>query len=70
MTEGKVRGLIELADAELDAVAGGAASFPRFDQHKNHPIQVPIGTPIALEFIAAALLLLPQILGPLPASRS
>ena len=35
----------------------------KFKQHKDNPTQVPIGTPIALVFIAAALLFLPTILG-------
>lgn len=34
----------------------------KFKQHKDNPTQVPIGTPIALVFIAAALLFLPSIL--------
>ena len=34
----------------------------KFKQHKDNPTQVPIGTPIALVFIAAALLFLPTIL--------
>lgn len=35
----------------------------KFKQHKDNPTQIPIGTPIALVFIAAALLFLPSILG-------
>jgi intracellular multiplication protein IcmD len=35
----------------------------KFKQHKDNPTQTPIGTPIALVFIAAALLFLPSILG-------
>lgn len=35
----------------------------KFKQHKDNPTQIPIGTPIALLFIAAALLFLPTILG-------
>jgi intracellular multiplication protein IcmD len=35
----------------------------KFKQHKDNPTQIPIGTPIALTFIAAALLFLPTILG-------
>jgi intracellular multiplication protein IcmD len=35
----------------------------KFKQHKDNPTQIPIGTPIALIFIAAALLFLPTILG-------
>lgn len=34
----------------------------KFKQHKDNPTQIPIGTPIALVFIAAALLFLPSIL--------
>ena len=34
----------------------------KFKQHKDNPTQVPIGTPIALIFVAAALLFLPSIL--------
>lgn len=38
-------------------------SIMKFKQHKDNPTQIPIGTPIALLFIAAALLFLPSILG-------
>jgi len=34
----------------------------KFEQHKDNPTQVPIGTPIGLVFVAAALLFLPSIL--------
>ena len=34
----------------------------KFKQHKDNPAQIPIGTPVALVFIAAALLFLPTIL--------
>ena len=34
----------------------------KFKQHKDNPTQIPVGTPIALVFIAAALLFLPTIL--------
>lgn len=33
----------------------------KFKAHKDNPTQIPIGTPIALIFIAAALIFLPQI---------
>lgn len=33
----------------------------KFKMHKDNPTQVPIGTPIALIFIAAALIFLPTI---------
>jgi intracellular multiplication protein IcmD len=45
--------------------AGFAFSLPSlvtFTQHKDNPTQIPVGTPIALLFIGAALLFLPTIL--------
>ena len=33
----------------------------KFKAHKDNPQQIPVGTPIALVFIAAALIFLPQI---------
>lgn len=33
----------------------------KFKQHKDNPTQIPVGTPIALVFIAAALIFLPTI---------
>lgn len=45
---------------------GGAAfaigAIFKFKQHKDNPTQIPIGTPIALLFVGAALLFLPTIL--------
>ncbi len=35
----------------------------KFKAHKDNPTQIPIGTPIALIFIAAALIFLPTIFG-------
>ncbi len=35
----------------------------KFKAHKDNPTQIPVGTPIALIFIAAALLFLPSIFG-------
>lgn len=35
----------------------------KFKQHKDNPQQIPIGTPIALLFIAAGLIFLPTIFG-------
>ena len=40
----------------------GVAAIFKFKQHKDNPTQVPIGTPISLVMIAAALLFLPSIL--------
>jgi hypothetical protein len=38
------------------------AAILKFKQHKDNPTQIPIGTPIALIFIAALLLFLPTLL--------
>lgn len=37
------------------------AAIFKFKQHKDNPTQIPMGTPIALVFIAAALIFLPTI---------
>ena len=42
--------------------AFAAASILKFKSHKDNPTQIPIGTPIALVAVAAALLFLPTIL--------
>ncbi len=45
-------------------LAGGAfavGAIMKFKQHKDNPQQIPIGTPIALLFIAAALMFLPTV---------
>lgn len=34
----------------------------KFKQHKDNPTQIPVGTPIAMLFIASALLFLPSLL--------
>lgn len=39
------------------------SAIMKFKQHKDNPQQEPIGKPIGLTFIAAALLFLPSILG-------
>lgn len=39
------------------------SSLLKFKQHKDNPQQIPIGTPIALLFIGAALVFLPTIIG-------
>lgn len=51
------------AGAYLGGLAFAIGSIMKFKQHKDNPTQVPIGTPIALLLIAAALLFLPSILG-------
>ena len=35
----------------------------KFKQHKDNPTQIPIGTPIAMVFIAVSLVFMPTILG-------
>jgi len=47
----------------LAGLGFSVAAIMKFKQHKDNPTQIPIGTPIALVFIAAALLFLPTILG-------
>lgn len=41
----------------------GVGTILKFKQHKDNPTQIPIGTPISMAFIAAALLFFPTILG-------
>ncbi|MBV8547326.1 MAG: nitrile hydratase subunit alpha [Acidobacteria bacterium] len=49
------------AGSYLAGLAFSIGAIMKFKQHKDNPTQVPIGTPIALVFIAAALLFLPSI---------
>ena len=51
------------AGSYLTGLGFSIGAIMKFKQHKDSPNQVPIGTPIALVFIAAALLFLPTILG-------
>ncbi|KTD56369.1 IcmD (DotP) [Legionella santicrucis] len=51
------------AGSYLAGLAFSIAAIMKFKQHKDNPTQIPIGTPIALVFIAAGLLFLPSILG-------
>lgn len=49
----------------LSYVAGlgfAAGAVLKFKQHKDNPTQIPIGTPIAMLGVAAALLFLPTVL--------
>jgi len=50
------------AGSYLAGLGFSIGAIMKFKQHKDNPTQVPIGTPIALVFIAAALLFLPSIL--------
>ncbi len=50
------------AGAYLGGLAFSVGAIMKFKQHKDNPTQVPVGTPIALVLIAAALLFLPSML--------
>lgn len=50
------------AGSYLAGLAFFISAIMKFKQHKDNPTQIPIGTPIALVFIAAALLFLPGTL--------
>ncbi len=48
----------------ISVVAGvgfAIAAVFKFKQHKDNPTQIPVGTPIALVFIAAALIFMPSM---------
>lgn len=51
------------AGSYLAGLGFSIGAIMKFKQHKDNPTQIPIGTPIALIFIGAALLFLPTILG-------
>jgi intracellular multiplication protein IcmD len=51
------------AIAYIAGMGFGMASILKFKAHKDNPTQIPIGTPIALLFVAAALLFLPTLFG-------
>lgn len=42
-------------------MAFGVGAIVKFKAHKDNPQQIPIGTPIALLFVAAALLFIPSV---------
>lgn len=50
------------AGSYLAGLGFSIGAIMKFKQHKDNPTQIPIGTPVALVFIAAALLFLPSIL--------
>lgn len=50
------------AGSYLAGLGFSIGAIMKFKQHKDNPTQIPIGTPIALLFIAAALLFLPTVL--------
>jgi intracellular multiplication protein IcmD len=51
------------AGAYMAGIGFAMASMLKFKAHKDNPTQIPIGTPIALLFIGAALIFLPNIFG-------
>lgn len=51
------------AGAYMAGIGFCMASMLKFKAHKDNPTQIPIGTPIALLFIGAALIFLPNIFG-------
>ena len=55
-------GLMITGGSYIAGLAFSIGAIMKFKQHKDNPTQIPIGTPIALVFIAAALLFLPTIL--------
>jgi intracellular multiplication protein IcmD len=56
-------GLMITGGSYIAGLAFSIGAIMKFKQHKDNPTQVPIGTPISLVFIAAALLFLPTLLG-------
>lgn len=51
------------AGAYLAGMGFSVGAIMTFKQHKDNPTNIPIGKPVALTLIAAALLFLPTILG-------
>jgi len=49
------------AGAYIAGMGFAVGAIMKFKAHKDNPTQIPIGTPIALIFIAAALIFLPEI---------
>lgn len=56
-------GLMIVAASYITGLGFAIGAIMKFKQHKDNPTQIPIGTPIALMFIAAALVFLPSIFG-------
>jgi intracellular multiplication protein IcmD len=51
------------ASSYIAGLAFSIGAIVKFKAHKDNPSQVPIGTPIMLIFVAAALIFLPSIFG-------
>lgn len=52
-----------MAGAYIVGAGFFVASLLKFKQHKDNPTQIPVGTPIALLFIGAALVFMPTLIG-------
>ena len=50
------------ASSYLAGLGFSIGAMMKFKQHKDNPTQIPVGTPVAMLFIASALLFLPSIL--------
>lgn len=51
------------ASSYVAGIAFCMSAVMKFKQHKDNPTQIPVGTPIAMLFIASSLLFLPTVLG-------
>ncbi len=60
---GSFEGLAKLitAGAYVAGMGFAVGAVLKFKAHKDNPTQIPVGTPIAMLFIAAALIFLPSI---------
>ena len=50
------------AGAYLAGLGFAVGSILKFKQHKDNPTQITVGTPVAMLFVAIALLFLPSVL--------
>ncbi len=55
-------GKLITAGSYIAGLAFAVGAIMKFKQHKDNPTQIPIGTPISLILIAAALLFMPTLL--------
>ncbi len=61
-------GELILSVAFVAGLCFGVAALFKFKQHKDNPTQVPVGTPVAMMAISAALVFLPSFYNPLGAT--
>ena len=61
-------GKLILSIAFVAGLGFGVAAIFKFKQHKDNPTQVPVGTPVAMLGISAALVFLPSFYDPLGAT--